>query len=109
MQTSGWLSSNMSPSTSVSLVDLDARELSWRDTMRRAAASSTPTEDLAFSAICADGRMLTVTLNEDGSEGGRTSSELVFRLGRVSRFSSAPLWSDGVAYFPAFDGDGPLR
>ena len=93
---------NMSPSTSVSLVDLDARELIG-EIPTPGCSFIYPNGDLAFSAICADGRMLTVTLNEDGSESGRTFSDSFFDSDESPVFER-PALGDGVAYFPAFDG-----
>ena len=47
--------------------------------------------------------MLTVTLNEDGSESGRTFSDSFFDSDESPVFER-PALGDGVAYFPAFDG-----
>ncbi len=93
---------NLSPSTSVTLVDLDTR----------AVLGEIPTPgcsfiysngDLGLSALCADGRMLTVLLNEDGSEKSRILSDVFFDSDDSPIFERPARVGD-IAYFPAFDG-----
>ncbi|MGB1439978.1 MAG: amine dehydrogenase large subunit, partial [Luminiphilus sp.] len=78
MNNDRWLAIfNLSPSTSVTLVDLETR----------AIVSEIPTPgcsfvygngDMTFSSVCADGRMLTVVLDEDGAEQSRSFSDVFF-------------------------------
>ena len=93
---------NLSPSTSVSLVDLDTREIIG-EIPTPGCSFIYPNKDMAFSAICADGRMLTVTLNDDGSEKDRHFSDAFFDSDDSPVFERPPI-VDGIAYFPGFDG-----
>jgi len=92
---------NLSPSTSVSLVDLEKREL-MGEIPTPGCSFIYPNGGMAFSSICADGRMLTVTLNDDGSERGRSFSNVFFDSNDSPVFER-PALSGGIAYFPAFD------
>ena len=93
---------NLSPSTSVSLVDLDTREIIG-EIPTPGCSFIYPNKDMAFSAICADGRMLTVTLNDDGSEKDRNFSDAFFDSDDSPVFERPPI-VDSIAYFPGFDG-----
>ena len=103
MNNDRWLAIfNLSPSTSVTLVDLETR----------AIVSEIPTPgcsfvygngDMTFSSVCADGRMLTVVLDENGAEQSRGFSDVFFDSDDTPIFER-PAQVGDMAYFPAFDG-----
>lgn len=93
---------NFSPSTSVTLVDLDQREVI--NTIAIPGCSFIyGNGDMGFSSVCADGRMLTVILNDDGTERSREHSEVFFDSDDSPIFERPARVGD-VAFFPTFDG-----
>lgn len=93
---------NLSPSTSVTLVDLDRREI-INEIPTPGCSFLYPNGPLGFSSVCADGRMLTVVLNTDGTENARSFSETFFDSDDSPIFERPARVGD-IAYFPAFDG-----
>ena len=93
---------NLSPSTSVTLVDLDTRAVMGEIPIP-GCSFIYANGDMGLSALCADGRMLTVVLNDDGSEKSRVMSEVFFDSDESPIFER-PAVVDNIAYFPAFDG-----
>ncbi len=93
---------NFSPSTSVTLVDLDQREVI--NTIAIPGCSFIyGNGEMSFSSVCADGRMLSVSLNADGTERSREHSEPFFDSDDAPIFERPARVGD-IAYFPTFDG-----
>lgn len=92
---------NLSPSTSVTLVDLDERAIIGEIPIP-GCSFIYPNGDMAFSSICADGRMLTVVLDEEGGEKARSFTEVFFDSDDTPLFER-PALAGGIVYFPAFD------
>ena len=93
---------NLSPSTTVTLVDLDTRAVIGEIPIP-GCSFIYANGDMGLSALCADGRMLTVVLNDDGSEKSRVMSEAFFDSDDSPIFERPATVGD-IAYFPAFDG-----
>lgn len=93
---------NFSPATSVSLVDLDTRELIGEVAIP-GCSFLYPAAGLGFNSLCADGRFLTTQLNEDGSVRQQVRGEKFFDSDESPIFERAAIIGD-VGYFPSFDG-----
>jgi len=93
---------NLSPATSVTLVDLDTREL-MGEIATPGCSFLYPAGSLGFSSLCADGRFLTVLLNEDGTEKSRKRSDVFFDSDTTPIFERAPIVGK-MGYFPSFKG-----
>ena len=92
---------NFSPASSVTLVDLEQRAIIG-EIPTPGCSFVYPNTDMAFSALCADGRLLTVSLNADGTERERTHSEPFFDSDDSPIFERAARVGE-MAYFPSFD------
>ena len=93
---------NFSPATSVTLVDLEQRSIIAEIPIPGCSflyAQGTR----GFSSLCADGRFLTVQLDETGSELARQRSEVFFDSDTSPIFERAARVGD-TAYFPSFSG-----
>ena len=93
---------NLSPSTSVTLVDLDRREI-INEIPTPGCSFLYSNGELGFSSVCADGRLLTVVLDVDGNERSRSFTEVFFDSDESPIFERPAIVGD-IAYFPAFDG-----
>ncbi len=93
---------NFSPATSVTLVDLERREI-INEIAIPGCSFLYQTGEMGFSSVCADGRLLTVVLNSDGTERSREKSESFFDSDNSPIFER-PARSGDIVYFPTFDG-----
>lgn len=96
------LITNMTPATSVTVVDLDSRKVvSVIDTP--GCVLTYPTGQSSFSSICASGALATYTLDDNGKLA--TSKHLDPFFDPVSQpVFEKPVIIDGMAYFIGFEG-----
>jgi len=92
---------NFSPSTSVTLVDLENREI-VNEIAIPGCSFLYQTGDMGFTSLCADGRFLTIVLDGSGEERSREKSEVFFDSDDNPIFER-PARSGDIAYFPTFD------
>lgn len=93
---------NFTPATSVSVIDLESREF-LDEVAIPGCALIYPMGGRAFSSLCNNGTMLTLTLGEDGAQVRSERSEVFFDAEADPLTEKAAL-IDGVAYFPSFLG-----
>lgn len=93
---------NFTPAASVTVVDLPARKvLSEIDIP--GCALLFPTGARSFSTLCANGALLTITLDEAGRAVGQHESA-AFNLVDTDAMFGAPAVAAGVSYFPTLGG-----
>lgn len=93
---------NFSPATSVTLVDLNSRSII--NTLPTPGCSFVyGNGDMGFSSVCADGRMMTIVLDTEGSEKSREHSDPFFDSDDAPIFERPARVGD-MAYFPTFAG-----
>lgn len=98
-----WLAiANFSPASSVTLVDLDAREI-MGEVATPGCSMVYPTGDLGFSSLCADGRFLSTRLDDDGGLAAQVRTPAFFSSDDNPIFERPAVIGD-MAYFPSFDG-----
>ncbi len=95
-------SSNFSPATSFSVIDLDSRVI-IAEIGTPGCILTYPLGDRSVVSICSNGGLLTTILNEDGS------MKRQFRMPPFFDTDDSPVFEhiaivDGVAYFPSFKG-----
>jgi len=96
------LISNMTPATSVSVVDLKARKFAGEiDTT--GCTQVLVGGNRRFSSICADGAMLSVTINDKGKEVGRKRSPQLFDPDKDPLFDQ-PAMAGGMIFFDSYHG-----
>jgi methylamine dehydrogenase heavy chain len=93
---------NLNPATSVSVVDLDSRQLLSQIDIPGCALIY-PTGPRGFSALCGDGAMLSTQLDAAGQVAAQTRTGPVWDVDEDPLFEK-PAIVDGVAYFPTFHG-----
>jgi len=93
---------NFSPATSVTLVDLDAREI-VAEIATPGCSLVYPTGKLGFSSLCADGRFLSTQLNKDGSVLKQTRTDSFFSSDDNPIYERPAIIGD-TAYFPSIAG-----
>lgn len=94
---------NFTPATSVTVVDLEAREFLGEIPIPGCSLVY-PMAGRAFASLCGDGKLLTVQLDENGAQVSAT------RTGKFFDADNDPLMEkpaiiDGMAYFPTFLGN----
>jgi len=94
---------NFTPAQSVSVVDIVAREF-LAEIPIPGCALAYPMGGRAFSSVCADGSMLTVTIGDDGSQASSSRTDPFFDDDSDPMMEKAAM-SGGVAYFPTFHGN----
>ncbi len=94
---------NFSPATSVSVVDIEAREF-MAEIPTPGCALAYPMAGRAFASLCADGSMLSVQINEDGGQASSHRTEPFFDAANDPLMEKATI-IDGVGYFPTFLGN----
>ncbi|MEM1153842.1 MAG: amine dehydrogenase large subunit [Pseudomonadota bacterium] len=98
-----WLAvANFSPGTSVTLIDLDTREI-IDEIPTLGCVLSYPTGKRGLSSLCADGRLLSTELAADGSITAQTRSDVFFNSDD-SPISERPVVLGDAAYFPSLAG-----
>lgn len=94
---------NFTPATSVSVVDLVAREF-LAEIPIPGCSLVYPMGGRSFASLCADGTILSVSLDENGQQVSASRSEKVFDANEDPLIEKAAL-IDGVGYFPTFSGN----
>lgn len=98
-----WLGvANFSPATSVTLVDLDTREIVG-EIPTPGCVLVYPTGKRGFSSLCADGRFLSTELAADGSVAKQTRTDAFFNSDSSPIFER-PAVIGSTAYFPSIAG-----
>ncbi len=98
-----WLAvANFSPATSVTLVDLDKREI-IAEIATPGCAFAYPTGPLGFSSLCADGRFMSTELAKDGSVKAQTRTDAFFSSDDSPIYERATFIGK-TAYFPSLAG-----
>lgn len=98
-----WLAiANFSPASSVTLVDLDEREIVG-EIATPGCSMVYPTGDRGFSSLCADGRFLSTKLDEKGGLASQIRTPAFFSSDDNPIFERPAVIGD-MAYFPSFDG-----
>lgn len=93
---------NFSPAGSVTVVDLDKREI-INEVAIPGCVLIYPTGKLGFSSLCADGRFLSTQLTPAGQIASQQRGDVFFDSDDTPIFEHAAS-IDGVTYFPSFDG-----
>ncbi len=96
------LIANMTPATSVSVVDLKARKF-LREIETPGCAQVTATAKRQFFSMCADGSMLTVQFDDSGKETARKQSKPLFDPNTDPMFDQPAVAGDKV-YFTSYHG-----
>jgi methylamine dehydrogenase heavy chain len=94
---------NFTPAQSVTVVDIVAREF-LAEIPIAGCALAYPMGGRAFSSLCSDGSMLTVTLGDDGQQVSSSRTEPFFDDESDPMMEKAVM-AGGVAYFPTFHGN----
>lgn len=94
---------NFTPATSVSVVDVVAREFLGEIAIPGCALVY-PMGGRAFASLCADGSMLSVQLDEEGQQVSSNRSEPFFDVDGDPLMEKAAM-HDGIARFPTFLGN----
>jgi len=98
-----WLAvANFSPATSVTLIDLDSREIVG-EIPTPGCVLTYPTGKRGFSSLCADGRFLSTELAADGTVAKQTRTDVFFNSD-TSPIFERPAVIGGTAYFPSIAG-----
>jgi methylamine dehydrogenase heavy chain len=98
-----WLAvANFSPATSVTLVDLEAREI-VREIPTPGCVFTYPTGKLGFSSLCADGRFMSTELNAAGEVLAQTRTDSFFSSDDSPIYERPAVIGD-TAYFPTIAG-----
>jgi methylamine dehydrogenase heavy chain len=94
---------NFTPAQSVSVVDIVAREF-LAEIPTPGCALAYPMGGRAFSSVCADGSLLTITIGEDGQQASSSRTAPFIDMENDPMMEKAAM-SGGVAYFPTFHGN----
>ena len=94
---------NLTPATSVSVVDLERREFLGEIPIP-SCSMVFPTGRRGFSSLCADGTMLTVHLDEQGAAASTVRSATFFDAEADALFEK-PAMHGRLAHFPTFLGN----
>lgn len=109
---------NATPATSVTVVDTQARKVAAEIALPGCyGVIPWPSQPRRFSAICGDGTMTTVTLDEHGAQAGNTVSAAFFNPDEDPVFMHHEFVGDtlhlvsyhGVVHELAFAGDAPAQ
>ena len=94
---------NFTPATSVSVVDLATRDF-VAEIPIPGCSLVYPMSGRSFASLCADGSILSVTLDESGKQASSVRSERFFDVNDDPLIEKAAI-INGVGYFPTFQGD----
>jgi methylamine dehydrogenase heavy chain len=94
---------NFTPATSVSVVDLAARDF-VAEIPIPGCSLVYPMSGRSFASLCADGSILSVTLDDNGEQASSVRSERFFDVNDDPLIEKAAI-INGVGYFPTFQGD----
>lgn len=94
---------NFSPAATVTVVDLEKREVVNQIGVP-GCAMIYPTGRRGFSTLCGNGGMTTIKLDENGQVAGETKTETFFDIDHNALFMSGVV-INGRGYFPTYLGD----
>ena len=94
---------NFTPATSVSVVDVVAREFLGEIPIPGCSLVY-PMGGRAFASLCSDGSMLSVQLDKDGRQKASNRTETFFDVDKDPLMEKAAMY-DGIGYFPTFHGN----
>jgi methylamine dehydrogenase heavy chain len=94
---------NFTPATSVTVVDVVAREMLGEIPIPGCALVY-PMAGRAFASLCADGSMLSVQLGDDGQQVSLERTDPFFDA-ESDPLMEKPAMHGGIAYFPTFSGN----
>ena len=94
---------NFTPATSVSVVDVVAREFLGEIPIPGCALVY-PMGGRAFSSLCGDGSILTVQLDKAGRQAGTSRTAVFFDATKDPLMERAAM-HNGIAFFPTFRGN----
>lgn len=95
---------NATPGTSVTVIDLEAKEVTLEIDTPGCWGIYPALTSVAFSTICSDGSFATYAFNADGTETVRTAGDEVFDVDEDALFIHGEL-VDGLYVFPSFTGN----
>ncbi len=93
---------NFTPAQSVSVVDVVAREF-LAEIPIPGCILAYPMGGRAFSSICADGSLLTVTIGDEGQQASSSRTDPFIDIENDPMMEKAAM-AGGIAYFPTFHG-----
>ena len=94
---------NLTPATSMSVVDLVERKLLGEIPVPGCALAF-PTGQRSFTSLCANGSLYTVEVDENGGVASSSRTDSFFNIDEDALFEK-PAMHEGVAYFPTFMGN----
>ena len=97
------LVANFNPATSVTVIDLDKREI-LNEIATPGCVLAYPTGRRGFSSLCSDGRFMSVQLSTSGEVTKQLRGEPFFSSDDSPIFEHAAFIGD-TAYFPSFAGE----
>lgn len=97
---------NLTPATSVTVIDLDSREV-VNEVPIPGCSLIYPTGPSGFSSICSNGGFYTVQLDQKGQVASNERIAPFFDTDKTPLFEK-PAIINGVAYFPTFSGNVQL-
>ncbi len=94
---------NLTPATSVTVIDLDSREV-VNEVPIPGCSLIYPTGPSGFSSICSNGGFYTVQLDQKGQVASKERIAPFFDTDKTPLFEK-PAIINGIAYFPTFSGN----
>ena len=94
---------NLTPATSVSIVDVAKRKL-LNEVNTPSCGLIYPTGKRGFSSMCSDASIISYQLDEKGEVASKYKSKPFFDIEKDALFER-PVIVDGIAYFPTFQGN----
>lgn len=94
---------NLTPATSISVIDLDSRKI-VNEVQIPGCALAYPTGKRGFSSLCSDGAILATQLDKKGQTASQNRSKPFFNVDQDPLFEK-PAVIAGTAYFPSFKGN----
>lgn len=94
---------NFTPSTSISVVDMEKHKVVNQFTMP-SCAMIYPTGPSGFSALCSNASMISYQLDDNGQVASRHVLKPFFNINKDALYEK-PVIIDGIGYFPTFLGN----
>lgn len=93
---------NFTPAASVSVIDIAKREI-LNEVQIPGCSLTYPTGVRGFSSLCSNGSLITVQFDSDGKVLTQSRLPTFFNVDQDPLFAK-PVFIDGTAYFPSFNG-----
>ena len=93
---------NFTPAISVTVIDIEKREV-LSEIPIGGCNMIYPSGKRGFSSLCGDGTLMSVSLDKQGNIVDRTRSDVFFNPDEDPIFDK-PVYLDGTAFFPSFEG-----